>query len=73
VCLFLTLTPSFFLSSAAAEKMFGYPSKEIIGKNIKQLMPASYAANHDDCKVFEKCLKKFPFVLINSIQIYTTI
>lgn len=33
--------------NSSAEKMFGYPSSEIIGKNIKQLMPAAYARNHD--------------------------
>ncbi|KAI8930118.1 adenylate and guanylate cyclase catalytic domain-containing protein [Entophlyctis helioformis] len=33
--------------NAAAEKMWGYKSGEIIGKNIKSLMPERYAVNHD--------------------------
>ncbi len=33
--------------NSAAEKMFGYSGSEVIGKNIKQLMPAAYAKNHD--------------------------
>lgn len=32
----------------AAEKMFGYPSKDVIGKNVKMLMPAPYSAEHDE-------------------------
>jgi diguanylate cyclase (GGDEF)-like protein/PAS domain S-box-containing protein len=31
----------------AAEALFGYPAGEIIGKNIKQLMPSPYRENHD--------------------------
>jgi PAS domain S-box-containing protein len=31
----------------AAEAMFGYESHEVIGKNVKILMPAKYASNHD--------------------------
>lgn len=31
----------------AAEKLFGYRAGEIIGKNIKQLMPSPYQENHD--------------------------
>ena len=31
----------------ACEKMFGYSASEVIGKNIKMLMPTPYAENHD--------------------------
>ncbi len=31
----------------AAERLFGYPASEVIGKNIKMLMPASYRDSHD--------------------------
>ena len=31
----------------AAEKMFGYREDELIGKNVKILMPPDYANNHD--------------------------
>lgn len=31
----------------AAEKMFGYVAREIVGENIKQLMPAPYRDEHD--------------------------
>lgn len=31
----------------ACEKMFGYEVFEVIGRNIKMLMPSSYAENHD--------------------------
>ena len=31
----------------ASEKMFGYNREELIGKNIKQLMPDKYGMSHD--------------------------
>lgn len=31
----------------ACERMFGYAAPEVIGKNIKMLMPSPYAENHD--------------------------
>ncbi len=31
----------------ACERMFGYKAGEVIGKNIKMLMPTPYAENHD--------------------------
>ena len=34
--------------SATAEKMFGYTQEEIIGHNVKILMPAPYRNAHDD-------------------------
>ncbi|KAL2916411.1 hypothetical protein HK105_204167 [Polyrhizophydium stewartii] len=33
--------------NAAAEKMFGYTAAEVMGKNIKMLMPERIAVNHD--------------------------
>ncbi|KAL2916361.1 hypothetical protein HK105_204117 [Polyrhizophydium stewartii] len=33
--------------NAAAEKMFGYTAAEVMGKNIKMLMPARIAEHHD--------------------------
>lgn len=33
--------------NAAAETLFGYQTKDIIGKNISMLMPEPYAAQHD--------------------------
>lgn len=33
--------------SVAAERLFGYGPKEVIGKNIKMLMPSPYRESHD--------------------------
>ena len=33
--------------SSAAERMFGYSASEVIGKNVKMLMPSPYRENHD--------------------------
>ena len=33
--------------SSAAERLFGYSAAEVIGKNIKMMMPMPYRANHD--------------------------
>lgn len=33
--------------SSAAERLFGYRSKEVIGKNIKTMMPSPYRDSHD--------------------------
>lgn len=36
------------LFSAGAEKLFGYAAKEVLGQNVKMLMPSPYREAHDD-------------------------
>lgn len=45
----ITITEQGLVDSfnAAAEQIFGYESKEVVGENIKMLMPSPYQESHD--------------------------
>jgi two-component system sensor kinase FixL len=47
---FITIKTSGVIESVnrAAEKMFGYSSQEMVGKNVSMLMPEPYANSHDE-------------------------
>lgn len=34
--------------NAACERLFGYDASEVVGRNIKMIMPAEYARDHDE-------------------------
>ena len=45
--IFIDATGTVTMFNPACERMFGYPAAEIIGHNIKRLMPEPYHAEHD--------------------------
>lgn len=40
-------TGAILLYSAACERLFGYVAAEVLGRNVKMLMPSPYRENHD--------------------------
>ena len=50
--------------STAAENMFGYPSSEVVGQNVKMLMPEETAVQHDGFLEAYKAVCARPFFVV---------